>query len=104
MPSSCAHRSWLQEELHTVRNLTQAAGRERPDLFPYIHLIDRKYLRNIDDATPRKICFAFGQGDIPRRSSAFEVRGQGADNDRADATSIEKIVLHDDMRVAIAGS
>jgi hypothetical protein len=67
------------------------------DLLDQIVLIHGVELGNIDDTALRQAGFTFFEENISSCFGAPQVRGQGADDNRADAAFVEDIVLNDDV-------
>ena len=94
----------LEDKAESRDDLPNSLARQCPDLLAENRFIHGDNLRHIDHARPGEVRFALPKQEIPRGLGPLQVRGDGAQDGRLNATGVENIVLDDDVRTPETGA
>jgi len=94
--------SWLHRQPNTIDNLTNALAGEAADLFHQITHVKRKYPADIYDALLGQVSLTLFPKNTSWSFSASQISSDSADNHCVNTTSIENVILDNNVRTKTA--
>ena len=95
--------AWLCKQSNAVENVTHAPGRKRANLVSKLGFVYGENLRDIDHVLPGQIGFPRFEEYIAWRRGTSQIGGQHTHNNRMEMTTVEDVILDNDMRMTVSG-